>query len=156
MGIHSDIAALTIEISRFIDAPRALVFQAFNDPKHVDAWWGPEGFRNETHSMKFEVGGIWHYTMHGPDGKDWPNWIKYNAIVPNENLTYDHGGELNEPAHFSGEISFANEAGKTRVTLSLVLSSVEDKGAKVKSGAVQGGEQTLGRLDAYVTSIKTA
>ena len=103
--------------------------------------------------MQFEEGGIWHYTMHGPDGKDWPNWIGYKRIVPNELLTYDHGGELNEPAHFTGEIRFADEAGKTRVTLSLLLPSVEDKEAKVKFGAVQGGEQTLSRLDAYVISL---
>ena len=54
MNIHPDIAARTIEISRLIDAPRALVFQMFADPKHLDAWWGPNGFRNETHTMKFE------------------------------------------------------------------------------------------------------
>jgi uncharacterized protein YndB with AHSA1/START domain len=152
MNAHSEIAARTIEISRLIDAPRALVFEVFTNPKHIDAWWGPEGFRNETHAMKFEQGGLWHYTMHGPDGKDWPNWIKYNTIIPNEKLAYDHGGELNEPAHFSGEIRFADEAGKTRVTLCLLLPSVEDKEAKVKFGAVQGGEQTLARLDKYVMS----
>ena len=153
MNVQADIAARTIEISRLIDAPRALVFEVFTNPKHIDAWWGPEGFRNETHSMKFEEGGIWHYTMHGPDGKDWPNWIGYKRIVLNELLTYDHGGELNEPAHFTGEIRFADEAGKTRVTLSLLLPSVEDKEAKVKFGTVQGGEQTLSRLDAYVISL---
>ena len=153
MNVQADIAARTIEISRLIDAPRALVFEVFTNPKHIDAWWGPEGFRNETHSMKFEQGGIWQYTMHGPDGKDWPNWIGYKRIVPNELLTYDHGGELNEPAHFTGEIRFADEAGKTRVTLSLLLPSVEDKEAKVKFGVVQGGEQTLSRLDAYVISL---
>ena len=86
MNVQADIAARTIEISRLIDAPRALVFEVFTNPKHIDAWWGPEGFRNETHSMKFEEGGIWHYTMHGPDGKDWPNWIGYKRIVPNELL----------------------------------------------------------------------
>ncbi len=153
MNIHAESAARTIEISRVIDAPRALVFQVFTDPKHIDAWWGPEGFRNETHSMKFDEGGIWHYTMHGPDGKDWPNWIGYKRIVANELLAYDHGGELGEPAHFSGEIRFADEAGKTRITLSLLLPSLEDKQAKVKYGAIEGGEQTLSRLDAYVTSL---
>lgn len=152
MNAHADVAARSIEVTRLINAPRALVFKMFTDPKHIDAWWGPDGFRNETHSMKFAEGGLWHYTMHGPDGKDWPNWIKYNTIIPDEKLAYDHGGELDEPAHFSGEIRFADEGGKTRVTLCLLMPTVAAKEGAVNFGAVQGGEQTLSRLDAYASA----
>lgn len=47
-----------LHLDRLIDAPRDLVFEALSDPRHLDAWWGPDGFTNETHRMAFEVGGL--------------------------------------------------------------------------------------------------
>ena len=32
-----------IVISRLIDAPRELVFEAFTEVRHLSRWWGPEG-----------------------------------------------------------------------------------------------------------------
>jgi uncharacterized protein YndB with AHSA1/START domain len=143
-----------IRIDRLIDAPRALVFEALSDPRHLDAWWGPDGFTNETHAMAFEVGGLWRYTMHGPDGKDWPNWIRYSEITAPERIAYEHGGEIGEPAHFTGLITLAEENGGTRITLTLILPTVEAKQAVVEFGAVEGGQQTLAKLDRFVTGLK--
>lgn len=43
-------AALPMEreltIVRVFDAPRALVFRVWTDPKHLAQWWGPKGFTN--------------------------------------------------------------------------------------------------------------
>ncbi len=33
-----------IVISRIIDAPRELVFEAFTEVRHLSRWWGPELF----------------------------------------------------------------------------------------------------------------
>ena len=33
-----------IVISRVINAPRELVFEAFTEVRHLSRWWGPEGF----------------------------------------------------------------------------------------------------------------
>ena len=32
-----------LALTRIFDAPRALVYQAFTDPDHLAAWWGPIG-----------------------------------------------------------------------------------------------------------------
>jgi uncharacterized protein YndB with AHSA1/START domain len=144
-----------IRLDRLIDAPRDLVFAALSDAKHLDAWWGPDGFTNETHAMDFQVGGLWHYTMHGPDGKDWPNWIRYTEITKPARIAYDHGGELGEPAHFTGLMTLDEEGGKTRITLTLILPTAEAKQAVVEFGAVQGGQQTLAKLDRYVGTLKS-
>ena len=142
-----------IRLDRLIDAPRDLVFEALSNPRHLDAWWGPDGFTNETHDMTFEVGGIWHYTMHGPDGKDWPNWIRYTEIAIPARIAYDHGGELEEPAHFSGLITLAEESGKTRMTLTMIFPTEDAKQAVIEFGAVEGGKQTLAKLDRYLSSL---
>jgi uncharacterized protein YndB with AHSA1/START domain len=78
--------------SRLLNAPRQLVFSAFTDPKHLAQWWGPDGFTTTTHSFEFRPGGVWHFVMHGPDGRDYQNRITYEEIIRPERLVYRHGG----------------------------------------------------------------
>src|SRR5204862_6663406 len=77
MTSTSTTADREIVTTRLIDAPRALVFEAWTDPKHVAHWFGPDGFVTTTHSMEVRPGGIWRFTMRGPDGTDWPNVVTY-------------------------------------------------------------------------------
>jgi len=147
--------ARIIRVERNIAAPRELVFEAFSDPRHLDRWWGPDGFVNETHEMDFSVGGLWRYTMHGPDGKDWLNWIRYTEITPPSRIAYHHGGEIDEPAHFDGVISFEECDGGTRVSLVLIFRTPAARDATIEFGAIQGGEQTLAKLDQYVSSMSS-
>lgn len=36
-------AARDIVATRVLDAPRELVFEAWENPKHLARWWGPKG-----------------------------------------------------------------------------------------------------------------
>ena len=55
-----------IVITRLINAPRELVFDAWTDPEQVGQWWGPSGFTNTTHKMEVKPGGVWRFVMHAP------------------------------------------------------------------------------------------
>ena len=46
-----------IVISRIVDAPRELLFEAFTEVRHLSRWWGPEGFTTTTRAFEFRVGG---------------------------------------------------------------------------------------------------
>ena len=139
---------------RVFEAPRELVWRAFTDPKHIDKWWGPNGFRNRTHSSDFRVGGTWRFTMHGPDGRDWPNWIRYEEVSAPERLVYAHGGEGDEP-HFHVTVTLT-ELGKrrTKLTMRSVFPSAEAVAAVKKFGAVEGGRQTLARLAGFIPHLE--
>ncbi len=80
-----------ILVSRTIDAPRDLVFEAFTEVRHLSRWWGPDGFTTTTHAFRFTVGGEWTFVMHGPDGTDYPEWITWTEIVAPERITLLHG-----------------------------------------------------------------
>ena len=56
-------------ISRVLDAPRDLVWKARTELEHLAQWWGPQGFTTTTHQRELKPGGVWHYGMHGPDGR---------------------------------------------------------------------------------------
>jgi uncharacterized protein YndB with AHSA1/START domain len=53
-----------IAISRVLDAPRGLAFQAFTDPDHLATWWGPSGNTLPRDEIEFDVrpGGFQRWT----------------------------------------------------------------------------------------------
>src|SRR4051812_47888443 len=59
-----------LTITRVLDAPRRLVFQAWTDPAHVAAWFGPRGFTTPASTIAMDVrpGGTWRATMIRDDG----------------------------------------------------------------------------------------
>ena len=85
-------AERTITISRHFKAPRALVFKAWTDIKHIQKWFGPEGFTNPVVKGEAKVGGTVHITMHGPKGtpfdQDSPCTLLFREIVQNEKLVF--------------------------------------------------------------------
>src|SRR5690606_5224194 len=55
-------------------APAALVFDAWSDPKHLVRWWGPNDFTLPHCEQDFRVGGRYRFCMRGPDGSD--HWVR--------------------------------------------------------------------------------
>lgn len=144
-----DTADREIVTTRLYDAPRDLVFGAWTDPEHIGQWWGPNGFTTTVHEMDVRPGGLWRFMMHGPDGTDFPNRVAYEEVVRPERLVYMHGSDA-EPEVFHVTVTFADEGGKTRLTLRSVFPTAEALAAVMKFGAVEGAHQTLARLAAYL------
>jgi len=76
--------------SIFVAASPAQVFAAMSEPARVARWWGPDGFKNTIHQFDFQPGGTWLLTMHGPDGKDYPNESRFVRIVSSELFEIEH------------------------------------------------------------------
>ena len=145
-----------IVTTRLIDAPRELVFEAWTDPKHVAHWFGPEGFVTTTHSMEVRPGGVWRFTMRGPDGRDWPNVVTYEQVVPPERLVYLHGDET-EPDMFHTTVTFDDQGGKTALTMRAVFKTAAAREFVARErGAIEGAQQTVSRLERYVQGLKRA
>ncbi len=153
MTTAEPLADRQIVTTHFIGGPRRLVFAAWTTAEHLDAWWGPNGFQNTTHAFEFTVGGVWDYTMHGPDGTDFPNWIQWREIVPNERIALIHGERAGDPDMFESVITFADEAGGTLVTMTATLKTKARKDFLIEHfGVIEGGRQTLARLQSYIES----
>jgi uncharacterized protein YndB with AHSA1/START domain len=139
-----------IRISRVYDAPVHTVWDAWTDPQQAARWWGPRGFTLTTHSKDFRVGGAWVYTMHGPDGVDYPNKTPYLEIVPLSRLVYDHGGNDERPPLFRVTATFSDMKGKTKLDMSLIFPTPE-AAAEIKTFIKKaGGDATWDRLAEYL------
>ena len=153
MTSPSSTADREIVTTRLIDAPRELVFEAWTDPTHVAHWFGPDGFTTITHSMDVRPGGVWRFTMRGPDGKDWPNVVTYEQVVPPERLVYTHGNDT-EADMFHTTVTFADEGGKTALTMRAVFKTAAAREHVVRqNGAIEGAQQTVSRLERYLRSM---
>ncbi|WP_055585264.1 SRPBCC family protein [Streptacidiphilus griseoplanus] len=141
-----------IVISRVIDAPRELVFEAFTEVRHLSQWWGPQGFTTTTRSFEFREGAEWIFVMHGPDGTDYSEWIRWLRITPPERIELLHGESRDDPNAFESVVTFAPDGAATRVAMHTVFPTKELRDEAVeKYHAIEGGRQTLSNLAAYVT-----
>ncbi len=169
MAFNDDDTAADREmvIIRTVDAPRELVWQAWTQPHHIAQWWGPNGFRTTIHEMNVAVGGLWRFIMHGPDGTDYPNRIVYREIVKPERLVYDHSEDTSAFARvfrrampdavpdFRTTVTFDDFGGKTKVTLRALFATAAGRDAAFKFGALEGGNQTLARMEAHLAAMKS-
>jgi uncharacterized protein YndB with AHSA1/START domain len=143
-----------IVISRIIDAPRELVFEAFTDVRHLSRWWGPEGFTTTTRAFEFRVGGEWDFVMHGPDGTDYQEWISWTEITPSERIALLHGESRDDPNAFRSVLTFVPDGPATRIEMRTVFRTQELRDEAVdKYHAIEGGRQTLGNLAEYLAEI---
>ena len=142
-------------LTRLFDAPIELVFQAYTHPAYLPRWWGPDGFTVTNREIDIRPGGVWRFVMHGPDGKDWDNRIRYREIESPHLLTYDHDSDVDDdPNGFYVEITLAEENGQTRLTQRSVFASPEAVEMVKAFGAVELGYQTLGRLEAHLAAMR--
>jgi uncharacterized protein YndB with AHSA1/START domain len=141
-----------IVISRTLDAPRDLVFEAFTDPRHLAQFWGPKITSVSDCAVDLRVGGAFRVEMRGPDGTVYPCTGIYREIVPPQRLVYASttaddnpcGGGL--PPHALVTISFEALGDRTKITIHAQLKSREAVEAAVAGGFNQGWNDSLDRL----------
>jgi uncharacterized protein YndB with AHSA1/START domain len=143
-----------IVIARVIDAPREVVFEAFTEVRHLSRWWGPDGFTTTTRAFEFRDSGVWDFVMHGPDGTDYQEWITCTAIGPPERIALLHGEFRGDPNAFESVLTFEPDGAATRIEMRTVFPTKELRDEAVeKYHAIEGGQQTLSNLTAYVTKM---
>jgi uncharacterized protein YndB with AHSA1/START domain len=146
-----------ILITRVYDAPVARVWAAWTDPAQLAQWWGPRGFTITTHSRDLRAGGTWDYIMHGPDGKDWPNFTRYLEVEPRQRLVYDHGASSADAAPmFRVTATFRDLGARTELEIRMTLPTPE--AARATRGFIKAanGNSTWDRLAEYVEKQETS
>jgi len=134
-------------LSRTLDAPVALVWEMFTDPKHVANWWGPNGFTNTIHKMEVRPGGEWSLVMHGPDGRNYDNQSFFTEIVPYQKIAFKHVSH--PPIVFT--ITFEDRGDKTLLNWHMLFESAEEFIKAVKAfGADEGLKQNIEKLTLYL------
>ena len=122
MNPRAEPADRVLTLTRLINAPRSLVFPAWFEPAQLARWWGPHGFTLPHCEVDFRVGGGYRFCMRAPAGSDHWVWGTYEEIVPPSRLVFTwHRTEtpstVDPWAVSRVTVTFAEEAGKTRLTM---------------------------------------
>jgi uncharacterized protein YndB with AHSA1/START domain len=139
-------------LTRTFEAPRALVFKAWTDPKLLAEWWGPHGFANPVCEIDVRPGGGIRINMAGPDGVVHPMKGIFHEIVAPERLVFTSTALEDEAGHPSLEVrntvTFAEHEGKTTLRLEAVVVKAAPAAARALEGMEMGWSQSLERLAA--------
>ena len=139
-----------LRLIREYDAPVKLVWDAWNDPKQAAKWWGPRGFTITHKSKDLRPGGQWIYTMHGPDGVDYPNIATYHEVELYSKLVYDHGATPTTPPLFRVTVTFKENKSKTTIDMYMAFENAEVCKQMAKFIKQASGNSTWDRLAEYL------
>ena len=115
--------------TRVFDAPRERVWQAWTEAERLKHWFGPRGFKITRCSLDLRPGGLFHYCLRTPDGKDmWGKWTIREIVKPDKlvfiasfsdesaGITV-HPMNPNWPREIHSTVTFESLGAKTRVTV---------------------------------------
>ena len=148
-------ASNEITLIRRYDVPVQAVWAAWQDADQAAEWWGPRGFTTKTEHKDLRPGGVWRYTMRGPDGTVYPNVTRYLEVQECSRLVYDHGGSDDRPPLFRVTVNFSEAAGKTEMAMTMAFPTPEL--ARTTRGFIKevGGDTTWDRLAEFLAKRLT-
>ncbi len=140
-------SAHAIVTSRVLAVARDRVWAAFSGPEALGGWWGPAGFRNTFHEFDFRPGGVWRFTMHGPDGAAYEMDHRFQQIVAPERLVVRHL----QPGHdFTLTVTLADRSGSTEIVWHMLFDDPTEA-ARVRPFVVPANEQNIDRLATHLS-----
>lgn len=118
-------------ITRVLTADRDLVWKVWTEREHLMRWFGPKGCTIPRCTLDFRAGGVFHYCMRTPDGKEmWGRWVFQEITKPDRmvfmtSFSDEHGGVTRAPFPGFGDwpletlstVTFAEHAGIGRGTV---------------------------------------
>jgi len=104
--------------------------------------------------MDVRPGGVWRFIQHDADGNEFGFNGEYREIVPPERLvnTFEFEGM---PGHIIIDTAMFEELpdGKTKLTVTSLFDTVEDRDGMLKSGMEGGAIETWDRLAELLASV---
>ena len=78
----------SLEIKRFINAPRDRVYDAWTDPAQLKVWFGPENVQTRNFVADGRIGGKYHWDLVNREGEEMTTFGEYRELVPNKKIVF--------------------------------------------------------------------
>lgn len=146
-----------VTLTRIIDAPRALVWAAWTEPKQMAQWWGPHHFTNPVCEIDARPGGQWLIHMKAPDGTIYPMTGTFTAVSKPERLVFKAFAEALDGTKYLesiSEVTFEAQGNRTRLTVKARAKGLHPAAPQMLAGMDAGWSQSLERLETLVQQAK--
>lgn len=150
----------TITVTREFEAELESVWNAWTKAEILDQWWAPLPYRNETISMNFTMGGVWHYVMISPENekhyckayyKDIENLVAFSY---KDAFCNDKGEDMTDMPIMNWTNTFTANVDTTTVNVVLDFDSIEQLDTIIKMGFKEGFTMGLNQLDNLLSTLK--
>jgi uncharacterized protein YndB with AHSA1/START domain len=141
-------------VTRTINGPARIVFEAFTKPELFKRWWVPKsllGLSLLSCELDVRVGGTYRLVFSHNGSEPMAFFGRYIEVTPNSRLVWtndegDDGGAVTTA-------TFEEKAGKTLVVVSDLYPSKAALDAAIASGSTGGLSETLDQLDELVVTL---
>jgi len=139
-------------VTRTINGPARLVYEAWTNPKLFRQWWVPKSFGLTLLSCDLDVrvGGQYRLVFRHGDSQ-MAFFGRYIEVIPPSRLVW-----TNEEAEDGGAVTtatFEEKEGKTLVVLHELYPSKESLDAAMASGEKSGMDETFDQLDELLVTF---
>ncbi|MEE2690593.1 MAG: SRPBCC family protein [Pseudomonadota bacterium] len=143
-----------VRVVRRFNAPRALVYQAYTEPKLVTQWLlGPPGWSMPVCEMDVRVGGKFRWRWRSnEDAKEFGFHGVFREVEEPARLVHteaydpgDMGGSMGDEALIT--VEFSEKGGVTTVTTLMDFGSREARDAAISTGMTDGMEMSYQSLE---------
>lgn len=140
-------------VTRTINGPARLVFEAWTKPELFKQWWVPRsyGLTLVSYEADVRVGGKYRLVFAHGDSEPMAFYGTYREVTPHSRLSWtnEEGGDAGQIT----TVTFEEKAGKTLVMLHELYPSKEALDAARESGAEPGTLETFEQLDAFIATL---
>jgi uncharacterized protein YndB with AHSA1/START domain len=137
---------LSVEIKRFVKAPRDRVYAAWTDPAQLKKWFGPENVQTREIVAEARVGGTFRWDLIDSDGDELTMRGEFRELKSNEKVVFTWQWQDNEDweNHISiVTVDLKDAAGGTDLRLTHEQLPNEDS----RDGHTRGWNSALDKLE---------
>ena len=145
-----------VTLTRTFDAPRALVWSAWTEPRHMAQWWGPHHFTNPVCTMDLRPGGKLLIHMQAPDGTVYPMPGIFTEVVKPTRLRFTAYAEgLDGTRYLESDtvVTFEEQGARTKVTVKASAKGHHPMAPQMLAGMDAGWSQSLEKLETLVAQL---
>jgi uncharacterized protein YndB with AHSA1/START domain len=140
-------------VTRTINGPARIVFEAFTKPDLLKRWWVPKSFGLSLLSCEADVrvGGKYRLVFVHGASEPMEFFGRYIEVTPHSRLVWSNDeGEDGGPVT---TVTFEEKGGKTLLVMHDLYPSKEALDGAIASGATGGMPETLEQLDEFVVTL---
>ncbi len=153
LEIDAPAAEPIITTRRLLDAPRALVWNAFTNPELLPRWMGPRGLTMTVCEVDLRVGGAWRMVHRTPDGQEFAFGGRFLEVVRPERIvrTFFMVGMEAHEAHET--LTLEDRGAQTLVHTVTRHQTMAGRDGHLQHGMEQGMTEGYARLDDLLASL---
>jgi uncharacterized protein YndB with AHSA1/START domain len=140
-------------VTRTVNGPARIVFEAFTKPELFKRWWVPKSFGLTLLSCELDVrvGGTYRLVFNHNGSEPMAFFGRYVEVTPHSRLvwTNDEGGDAGAVT----TATFEEKAGTTLLVVHDLYPSKEALDAAIASGSTSGFSETFDQLDELLITL---